>query len=234
MLEHTPSIEQPQQPEVLKKPEQSRFFEYAESRHGEGIEESLKAAKVTLEAIKSAEGIFFEDVAMMYPLIDQRLLVRREDVRVAMGSMLKGEDILINPQRVYPNVAWWDIAKGSEGLKNAFLEGHAQLNGVVAVLGFEATDRMIVVDQKDIPDEPSVFVGASGSQLDRHLVASAHGTVTHDDIRFAVFRFPYKFFPESEMTDDEVEGGEKNLRGKLQYMFRGIYFTSKETKPTLH
>lgn len=201
------------------------FFKYVEAHHGDGVESSREASRITLEALRDAtDGVFFEDVGAMYPLIHERVLVRRESVETAMHSLLEDEDITIDPKGLYPNVAWWDLAHGSEGLKNAFLEGRAHLNGVVAVLGFEPSDALVVVDQKDIPDEPGVFRGADGTDLDRRFVASAHGIVSRDDMRFAIFRFPYQYFPEDEMTDAEVEGGDKNPHGKLQYIFRGIYF----------
>lgn len=107
------------------------------------------------------------------------------------------------------------------------------MNGVVSVLGFEPGETLEVTDQKDIPDEPEAFVGADGSILDRHFVASAHGTIPRENIRFAVFRFPYDHFPEEELTDEEVEGGEKNLHGDARYVFRGVYFP-KEGEQTIH
>ncbi len=237
MLEFSPSYNELSRPEMNQDPRISQFFEYADTHHNDGVESSLKTLKtveVVLEALRSSEGVFFDDVGKMYPLIGKQLLVRREGVEVAMEGILQGKEISIDPKGLYPNVAWWDIEHGSEGLSNAFLEGFAQLNGVVVVLGFEPSDRLIVVDQKDIPNEPGVFLGPNGTELNRRFVASAHGTVAPEDIRFAVFRFPYKYFPESEMTGDEVEGGEKNPRGKLQFVFRGVYFPGEEKVPTVH
>ena len=201
----------------------SKFFEYTEAHAHDGVGETLSTSQVLLETLRNSEGVFFEDVSSMYPLIDSRILVRREDVEMVMHSLFENREISIDPKGLYPNVAWWDLAQGNEGLKNAFLEGRAHLNGVVAVVGFDPNENLNIVDQKNIPDEPSLFFGADGSKLDRHFVASARGIVSHDDLRFIVFRFPYQHFPESEMTDAEVEGGEKNPQGKLQYIFRGIY-----------
>ena len=233
MLEHAPAQNETAPNLFDKKTNHSRFFEYANVHREEGVESCTETAKVVLEALQSSEGTFFEDVGAMYPLIHERLLVRRENVEIAMGGILKEENISIDPKGLYPNVAWWDIAHGSEGLKNAFLEGRAHMNGVVAVLGFKPSEHIAVVEQKDIPDEPSIFRGADGVDLDRRFVASAHGTVSPDDIRFAIFRFPYQYFPEKEMTDDEVLGGDKNPNGKLQYIFRGVYL-GHQGKSTLH
>lgn len=233
MLEHAPTQDSQSKYIPLENSSASKFFEYANAHREDGVESSMATTKILLNAIRDSEGTFFDDIGLMYPLIKERVLVRRENVETVMHNLLQDEDINIDPKGLYPNVAWWDIAHGSEGLKNAFLEGRAQLNGVVAVVGFEPSDMLAVVDQKDIPDEPGVFVGADGAELDRRFVASAHGTVSHDDIRFAIFRFPYQHFPEAEMTDAEVLGGDKNPNGKLQYIFRGAYF-QKGTGQTLH
>lgn len=206
----------------------SNFFRYAELHRNDGAEGSAGTTKALLEAIRDSKGNYFDDIGLMYPLIHERVLVRRENIETVMHNLLENKDINIDPKGLYPNVAWWDIDHGSEGLKNAFLEGRAQLNGVVAVVGFVPSETLMVVDQKDIPDEPGVFLGAKGEQLDRRFVASAHGNVSQSDIRFAIFRFPYQHFPESEMTDAEVEGGDKNPQGKLQFIFRGIHLPKNQ------
>lgn len=218
-----PSVEAPK----------ANFFDYIETHRDDGVEGALDTAREVLQALRNTDGTFFEDIGAMYPLIHERVLVRRENVETVMHNLLENEDISIDPKGLYPNVAWWDIAHGSEGLKNAFLEGRAHLNGVVSVVGFVPSDMLAVVDQKDIPDEPGVFRGADGADLDRRFVASAHGNVSHDDIRFAIFRFPYQHFPEAEMTDAEIEGGDKNPQGKLQFIFRGVHLP-KTVKQTLH
>lgn len=197
------------------------------------VSETKKTAHAVLEAIRHAGGVVYQDVAEMYPLVHEKILVRREDVGKVMKSTLEGSPIEINARGLRPNVAWWEYAHGSEGLKNAFLEGHMHMNGVVSVVGFDSGELLAVTDQKDIPNEPDAFIGANGNVLDRHFVASAHGVVPHESIRFVVFRFPYEHFPEKELTDDEVDGGEKNLQGELKYVFRGVYFP-KEKKQTIH
>lgn len=233
MLEHAPINEGKPGYAPHAETQASKFFDYAEAHRDDGVESSMTTTQVLLDALHDSEGTFFEDIGSMYPLIKERVLVRRENVETVMHNLLDNEDINIDPKGLYPNVAWWDIAHGSEGLKNAFLEGRAQLNGVVAVVGFEPSGMLAVVDQKDIPDEPGVFKGSDGAELDRRFVASAHGTVSHDDIRFVIFRFPYQHFPEVKMADSEIEGGEKNPSGKLQYIFRGVYFP-KDTARTTH
>jgi hypothetical protein len=211
----------------------ARFFDYTEHHREDGVESAKETSEIVLDAIQNIHGVFFEDVGGLYPLIEGRVLVRRENIETAMHGLLEEKDISIYPKGLYPNVAWWDMAHGSEGLKNAFLEGRAHLNGVVAVLGFEPSATLAVVDQKDIPDEAGVFQGADGADLDRRFVASAHGIVSHNDLRFAIFRFPYQYFPEDKMTDAEIEGGDKNPQGKLQFIFRGVYLP-KETERTVH
>lgn len=233
MLEYTPAQEGKQRQTPRPETGASKFFDYIEAHRDDGVERAVATAQVTIEALRGSDGIFFDDVGSIYPLIEGRVLVRRENVETVMQSLLRGENININPMGLYPNVAWWDMAHGSEGLKNAFLEGRAHLNGIVAVVGFEPSDMLAVVDQKDIPDEPGVFRGANGVELDRRFVASAHGTVESSDVRFVILRFPYQYFPEKEMTDAEIEGGDKNPQGKLQYIFRGVYLP-KTTEQTLH
>jgi len=211
----------------------SSFFNFVEHHRNDGVEGSMSTTRIILETIKGLDGILYNDVGTMYPLIKGGILVRRENIETVMHSLLENQNINIEPKGLYPNVAWFDPAHGSAGLKNAFLEGRAQLNGVVAVVGFEPSDMLAVVDQKDIPDEPGVFSGRAGEELDRRLVASAHGVVSHDDIRFVVFRFPFQHFPERDMTDEEVLGGDKNPNGKLQYIFRGILF-QKTSESSIH
>lgn len=209
------------------------FFAYIEEDKDREASETKKTAHAVLEAIRHAGGVVYQDVAEMYPLVHEKILVRREDVGKVMESALEGSPLEINARGLRPNVAWWELSHGSDGLKNAFLEGHTHMNGVVSVMGFDPSESLIVTDQKDIPDEPGAFVGADGSILDRHFVASAHGTTPNENIRFVVFRFPYEHFPEEELTDDEVEGGEKNLHGDARYVFRGVYFP-KEEERTIH
>jgi len=209
------------------------FFNYIEESKDREVSETEKTAHAVLEALRHTGGVVYQDVGELYPMVHEKILVRREDVGKVMESVLDRVPLEINARGLRPNVAWWDLAQGSEGLKNAFLEGHTHMNGVVSVMGFEPGDSLAVTDQKDIPDEPGAFVGADGSVLDRHLVASAHGTIPHEHIRFTVFRFPYDHFPEDELTDDEIPGGEKNQHGELKYIFRGVYFPKEET-PTLH
>lgn len=211
----------------------AKFFNFLEHHRNDGAEGSMATTQIILETIKDLDGILYNDVGTMYPLIKGGILVRREDIETVMHSLLENQNINIEPKGLYPNVAWFDPAYGSAGLKNAFLEGRAQLNGVVAVVGFEPSDMLAVVDQKDIPDEPGVFSGRAGEELDRRLVASAHGVVSHDDISFVVFRFPFQHFPERDMTDEEVLGGDKNPNGKLQYIFRGVHF-HKTSEPSIH
>lgn len=196
--------------------------------------ETEKTAYAVLEALRHTNGVVYQDVAEMYPLVHEKILVRREDVSKVMESTLEGAPIELHARGLRPNVAWWELSHGSDGLKNAFLEGHTHMNGVVSVLGFEQGEALTVTDQKDIPDEPGAFVGADGSILDRHFVASADGTIPHERVRFAVFRFPYEHFPEEELTDEEVEGGEKNPHGTARYVFRGVYFPKEGETPTIH
>lgn len=211
----------------------ARFFERARTKD-RGAEHALELSRMVLGALRESPGVFYEDVGAMYPMVHERILVRREDVETVMHSVLEGNNIDIDPKGTYPNVAWWNVARGSEGLKNAFLEGRAHMDGIVAVVGFEQNDTLSVIDQKDIPDEPGMFRGADGTELDRRFVASARGAVRSDDVRFVVFRFPYHQFPESEMLDSEIEGGDKNPHGKLQHIFRGILFPKSDASRMLH
>lgn len=209
------------------------FLNSIEEDKSREASETKKTAHAVLEALRHTHGVVYQDVGEMYPLVHEKILVRREDVGKVMESTLEGTPIELHARGLRPNVAWWELSHGSEGLKNAFLEGHTHMNGIVSVLGFEQGEALTVTDQKDIPDEPGAFVGADGSVLDRHFVASADGTIPHERVRFAVFRFPYEHFPEEELTDEEIEGGEKNLHGNARYVFRGVYFP-KEGEPTIH
>lgn len=233
MFESPSSQENKSRSSIAHETHGAKFFDYAEAHRDDGTESSLATTQIVLEALMDSSGTYYDDIGSMYPLVKERVLVRRENIETVMRNLLNEEDINIDPKGLYPNVAWWDIEHGSEGLKNAFLEGRAHMNGVVVVVGFIPTDMIAVVDQKDIPNEPGVFLGADGAELDRRFVASAHGVVSQDDIRFVIFRFPYQHFPEVEMTDAEVLGGDKNPNGKLQYIFRGVLF-SKASDRAIH
>lgn len=184
-------------------------------------EEEQELAKVFIEYLSESGGKYFEDVGEMYESVKgENIIVRREDPRVVVDALAKDHSIELHTKPntdPYPNAVEWNYDYGTKGLENAFLEGLAQMNGIVTVVGFNPKHVKKVV----IQNERKSVVNPGGKIIDRSHVVSVDGTVPKEDIRFIVTKIPSRFLP-----DDESE---------QKYVFRGVLFGDREsTSDTVH
>lgn len=173
-------------------------------------EEEQELAKVFIEYLAESGGKYFEDVGEMYESVKgESVIVRREDPRIVVDALAKEHSIEIHPKSgvdPYPNAVEWNYDYGTKGLENAFLEGLAQLNGIVTVIGFSPNH----VKKVEIQNERKGVVNPGGKIIDRSHVVSVDGTVPKEDIRFIVTKIPSQFLPDEE--------------SEQRYIFRGVLF----------
>ncbi len=136
---------------------------------------------------------------------DQNLVARREDPRniFPLLSSEEGYEIDFEDARYANCVAWNPAADGPKGLYNAYMEGFASMNGVVSIVAFEQQDGDDLIAMEDSIQN---FYG-----LDRSRVRSYKGSVTNNRIRLINLRIPGHLFPETEMTEDELNAVDEYL-----------------------
>lgn len=168
-------------------------------------------------------GIYHQDVNEIYSQFrNEKLLVRREDPRKVVSFLSNKQDLPItfdkNVGEQYANCAEWSYEEGVEGLRNAFIEGHTHLGGLVTVLGFKKGKDLTI---SDIPEYNKEWFG-----LNRRLVRSAEGIVHQQDIQFITIRIPITLVSEHMLTADEQEKFQADdvAHRKSNYIFRGFTF----------
>jgi hypothetical protein len=191
------------------------------------------AVETIRQAMTEIGGIYRENVNEVYEAASgQNLIVRRENPEILVETIAAGEGLELQlDQEVpgeYPNCALWRYDLGAQGLRNAFLEGHAQLGGLVTVVGFKKGAGLEITKVK--PDNVQVET----SDLDQNLVRIARGTVKPEDIEFVILRAPAGYLPENELTEQERAKLEKNLKDNERrepvQIFRGFAFNEAAEK----
>jgi len=151
----------------------------------------------------------------------ERLILRRDDPRLLVQNIVNDKDYEINfDEKVgyeYANCVEWNTLDGINGLQNTFIEGWAQLGGIVAVVGFKKGKDL---ELKTPDDNFKEFF-----KLNRDLVRIGQGKVSNDNIKFVIFRIPEDRFPENELTEQEEERiDDCEEKGKKCFIFRGFEF----------
>lgn len=201
----------------------------------ENAQESKEVINNFIDYMSHVKGSHFNDVGAMYPLLaGEDLFVRREDPRVVVQAFSDELPIEIHHKQgtePYPNAVEWNYQYGTHGLENAFLEGRAQLNGIVTVIGFKPQH----VKKTEVNRvEPSV-VQPGGRVIDRNHVVSIDGAVPKEDIRFVVMKIPKKLMPGIYLTEEETTQDDVGGKGNPKYIFRGVLFgDTGRADETLH
>ncbi len=132
-------------------------------------------------------------------LPDKKIIVRREDPRnlFELFNTPEGYSIGFEDERYANCVEWSPLTDGSRNIYNAFMEGFTNMNGIVAVIGFEpdAEQDLVTVDE----------VAQSAHGLDRRGVRSYQGAVTAPAVKFITLRMPGHLISEQHLTDEEID-----------------------------
>lgn len=150
-------------------------------------------------ALRESGAIEFNNVNQMYQALRGiQMIVRREDPQRVLELTVAHESAQIDfpPGDRYSNAVEWSSDLGARGLSNAFLEGYGHINGAVTIIGFKKGS----LDIQSLPDAEQRFAG-----LDRAFVRSVKGEVKPEDVLFVSARIPITAFPESEMTEAELD-----------------------------
>jgi hypothetical protein len=185
------------------------------------------SAGETLSILRKSGALEYENIAEMYSALrGEELLVRREDPVKLLSAIADRESVEIDfpSEERYSNAVEWSPGLASRGLQNAYLEGHGQYNGTVAVVGFHKTEAM------DVQSVADAAQNAAG--LDREYVRSIRGSYSHEDIIFVTLRLPATAVKEIDMTERELdlyeEYKERSEQGELKnplFIHRGFLFT---------
>lgn len=132
-------------------------------------------------------------------LQSETLFCRSEQFSKVIDLLSFEEDLSITNARNQANMC---TMSAGNGFRTAMLEGFSGKDvgsAVKVVVSFEGNHlegtSSIPKDSdlwKTKPDTAAVSVAGSG-------------TITKDDVRMVSFRFPTKFFPESKLTEDELD-----------------------------
>ncbi len=224
-------------PESLRPSEPSRWHsavpsveykQFSQIPKSERQKLTADTAQEFMRTLSSVGGQEFTDVTAMYgELKSERLIVRRTDPDAVIGAIANHAplEIAFAGDTPYNNAVEWAADMGPNGISNAYLEGNAQKNAVVAVFGFRPKGGQVEVAQ--LPHTEMQF-----GDMRREQVRSVSGTVDPEDIRFVSLRIPAESYPESGMTEDERDrlfDYQENLKGGRRtepvFIHRGYLFS---------
>jgi hypothetical protein len=168
--------------------------------------------RLSAEAIKNIIDVFDQgggsnpvNTNKVYnSLPNHSYLVRREDPLKLIESIATNEPIKIffhKGNDAYNNAIEWSPFDGSGGTNTTYLEGHAELNNVTAVIGFLPGDKIKMHNVTDTLD--------SIHGRDRAHVRSISGEIDPSDIVFVTLRMlagAYeRIFSDANMSDTETQ-----------------------------
>lgn len=159
---------------------------------------------------------FIHRIAGSYP----EVVVRRENPETLFHSLETGDAIQVRFREdahggaAYPNagVLGWDGA----GLRIPYQRGFGQVGEgkVVVVIGFTPNATRIHSDSLPM----GTYTHYSNPE-ERSRIRMVEGSIdTEEDLKFVIVRFPRSMFPESRMTDEELEN-EKVFHISRAYSF---------------
>ena len=188
-------------------------------------------AREFMLALRQGGGEKFDDIGAMYSkLKGERLIVRRSNPEEVVSAVANNKSFPITYEHgtPYNNSVEWSSDMGTEGISNAYLEGYAHKNNIVAVYGFKPKGGEVEVVQ--LPHTEMRY-----GDMRREQVRSVSGTVSPENIRFVSLRIPAESYPEKEMTEDEqdrlfehrqrIKGGTKT---EPMFIHRGFLFEQKQ------
>jgi hypothetical protein len=159
-----------------------------------------ETAQELIGALRDSGAVEFKNISDMYAALrgTGKIIVRREDPERVLDLAVHHDPVAIDfpPGDRYSNAVEWEASLGSIGLSNAYMEGYGHINGAVTVAGFKKGTLDIV----SLPDAEQRFHG-----LDRTYVRSVKGEVKPEDILFVAARVPIAAYPESDMTETELD-----------------------------
>lgn len=212
MLESLGSgLQKKELPPIQKIPEELRNI-LAELEHelGGNAESSSELLKNITEYFSEHGGMLEPDfsryihrIAAEYP----GLIVRREDPSALLRALETGESIPIrfhgeaHGGAAYPNagVLGWDAS----GLSIPYQRGFGKIGDgkIVLVTGFVPNEQRVHVDSLPIGSYPHY-----NNPGERENIRMVEGDVdTKNDLKFVSIRFPRSLFPESQMTEAELD-----------------------------
>lgn len=152
-----------------------------------------------------------------------KIIVRRENPETFLTVFKNKKNLPIAFSAEHgkqPNSAL--LGNDLAGLRLALAGGFGKIGkGSVAItVGFEPSENLSI---KDVPD--GKFTNFSGSE--RSLVKIVQGDVPFEKMKFFLLRMPYGLFPESEMTEDELE----KEPASIQRIFIPEKYQKKEKGP---
>lgn len=126
------------------------------------------------------------------------MVVRNENPDAVITLLTKGSyNIGFTGDIPYANCVEWKPSDGARHLRNTYLEGFGNKNGIVTIIGI---DEHSALTTKKLPDSTEQFL-----ELDRDGVRSTSGTVELKDVAFITLRMPLTLYPEHKLTDDELD-----------------------------
>ncbi len=240
-LEQSPSGEYPpvqsppdtltyQHEEVSDKSVLDELRSYTETRRDFTEAERHQFASRFIDALHAVPGTYYDNVGELYREATSPLVVRREDPIKALELLLtqKPIDIYYHKEfhsdekaegETYYNAAMWNGAGSKVGLENAFVEGFSHLDGIVTVLGFEPGEIIFHSTTSTEQIRQTTTLNYSNN-------VSIEGSISPEQLRFAVVRIPARYLSDEQLTLDEQDRKEE---GKLMFVFRGVSLIKKPT-----
>lgn len=142
-------------------------------------------------------------ISAQYP----RMIVRREKPDNLFNALETGEPLSIRFNKnnhggvAYPNAA--EIGWDGSGLRVPYQWGFGKVGEgkVVMVVGFTPNTEHVL----NAPLPPASYPNYTDPDI-REKIRMVEGDIDmENDLKFAIVRFPRKFFPENEMTEEELE-----------------------------
>ncbi len=154
--------------------------------------------------IKEEEfGSYIHRISALFP----KMIVRRENPDELFNALETNDSVKIRFREdahggvAYPNAA--EIGWDGSGLRIPYQWGFGKVGEgkVVMVIGFTPNANEVL----NAPIPPNSYPGYTDPMVRGKLRMIEGDIDMKNDLKFAIVRFPRKFFPESEMTDKELD-----------------------------
>jgi hypothetical protein len=209
-------------------PESSRMQFSLRKQDSENVDKSRELAKSftsdLFQKIESSGGEQLSSVNELLKVLPSESFIVRRDDPSRVKELLSGKSDIVLTQDArlgdapYANAVEWRSNERSNGLEQAFLEGHGQYEGVVVVAGYRKSELLKI---QKIPE-----LNKSFSDVNRSLSVSVRGELSQRDVAFLIVRTPIDRFNSDDMTPEELDQYEEWQLGpkKPLFIYRAFSF----------
>jgi len=157
------------------------------------------------EALENGARLAFSQNDILKLSTEENVVVRSEAPEKVWSIFDKGEEEIEKLEGVsakYANAILWNPKKGLEAI-NPVYEGRRSLEGFFTTVGFKPSEVVVSPVDEETYQQKSALSLRKGYGFENFC--HIDGNINKEDIKFLLTRMPAKYFPEEEMTDEELE-----------------------------